>query len=66
MSARRLSDAALLAAGWRRDGDAWYPPWPCPYSFTLAAAKLEQGLITERTPKRKSKPIIPPTPYTPI
>lgn len=53
---RRLFDAAVLrAAGWRcHDGEAWYPPWPSPFSYTLHAAQLEQA----RQPKRKDKRII--------
>jgi hypothetical protein len=48
--------AALLVAGWRCDGYRWYPPWPSPYSYTFAAAQLEQA--RQPKPKRKDKRII--------
>jgi hypothetical protein len=55
---RPPSAAKLRAAGWRQDGDRWYPPWPSPYSYTFRAAQLEQA----RQPIRKLKRIQEATP----
>jgi len=59
MTPRRITTNDLRTAGWRQDGDAWYPPWPSPYSYTLMAAKLEQGMIAKHTPSHKPKAVLP-------
>ena len=45
----------LKAAGWRNDGDKWFPPWPSKYSYTLRAAVLEQASVTHLTSSRRAK-----------
>lgn len=47
----------LKAAGWRNDGDKWFPPWPSKYSYTLRAALLEQAIAVDQSPARKAKRI---------
>lgn len=53
MAKRNMDRAALLAAGWRQIGDGWCPPWQSPYSYTFAAAQLEQAQKARRQPKAK-------------
>lgn len=48
--------AALLAAGWRRVGDVWAPPYPDNYTYTYRAAALQHAADLAEAQQRHYKP----------